>query len=54
MRAVLPVVHEHTFTSGVPTPGQELLEVMLYIVASDKYPLQEDTEVVIEKFEYLP
>jgi len=53
-REMGPVVHEHFFTSGIPTPGQELLELMLYIVASDKYPLRNDTEVVIEKFEYLP
>jgi len=49
-----PVVSEHVFTSGVPLPGQEFLEFMLYIVASEKNPLQKDTEVVIEKFEYLP
>jgi len=48
------MVHEHLFTSGVPTPGQELLEFMLYIVASDGSPLKKDTEVVIEKFEYFP
>ncbi len=49
-----PAVYQHTFTSGVPSPGQELLEFMLYIVASDKTPLQKETEVVVEKFEYLP
>jgi hypothetical protein len=49
-----PVAYQHIFSSGVPTPGQELLEFMLYIVASDKYPLQKDTEVVIEKFKYFP
>jgi hypothetical protein len=49
-----PAVYQHTFTSGVPSPGTELLEFMLYIVASDKTPLQKDTEVVVEKFEYLP
>jgi len=47
-------VYEHTFASGVPTPGQEFLELMLYFVASGKSPLQEGAEVVIEKFEYLP
>ena len=52
--AAAPVVSEHVFTSGVPLPGQEFLEFMLYIVPSDKNPLQKDTEVVIEKFEYLP
>ena len=46
--------YEHTFTAGVPSPGQETLEVMFYIVASKKSPLQKNTEVVIDKFEYLP
>ena len=50
----LPVVYEHVFTSGVPSPGQELLEFMLYVVASDKYPAEKGSELVIEKFEYLP
>jgi hypothetical protein len=54
MSAGAPVVYQHVFTSGVPSPGQELQELMLYVVASDKYPLQKDTEVVIEKFKYLP
>jgi len=54
MRAGAPVVSEHIFTSGVPSPGQELLEFMLYFVASDKNPIQKGAEVVVEKFEYLP
>lgn len=49
-----PVVSEHIFTAGVPSPGRETLQFLLYIVASEKYPLQNDNEVVIEKFEYLP
>jgi hypothetical protein len=48
-----PVISQHVFTSGIPTPGRELLEFMLYI-ASDKNPLEKGTEVVVEKFEYLP
>jgi hypothetical protein len=54
LRTGAPVVSQHTFTSGVPTPGQEMVEIMLYVVASDTSPLQKDTEVVVEKFEYLP
>jgi len=46
--------YEHTFTAGVPSPGQELLEVMFYIVASKKSPRQMKTEVIIDRFEYLP
>ncbi|HWY71283.1 MAG TPA: hypothetical protein VNX88_21635 [Terriglobales bacterium] len=49
-----PLVSEHEFTSGIPTPGQERVELFFYVVASDKNPLQNDSEVVIEKFEYLP
>jgi len=47
-------VYQYTFTSGVPSPGQELLEFMFYPVASDQTPLQNDSEVVVEKFVYLP
>src|ERR1700686_1639110 len=46
--------YEHTFTTGVPSPGQELLEVMFYIVASKKSLLQKKTEVILDGFEYLP
>jgi hypothetical protein len=46
--------YEHTFTAGVPSPGKELLEAMFYIVASKTSPLQKNTEVVIDRFEYLP
>ncbi len=49
-----PVVSEHVFTSGVPTPGQEKFQFLFYVVASDKSPLQHENEVVIEKFQYLP
>lgn len=54
IRANPPMVYQHAFTSGVQTPGQELFQIMFYVVASDKSPLQKDNEVVIEKFEYLP
>jgi len=48
------IVHEHVFTSGVPSPGKEFLEFMFYMVPSEADPLQKGVEVVIEKFEYLP
>lgn len=48
------VIAEHEFTSGVPTPGQEQVKLDFYVVPSDKYPLQKESEVVIENFEYLP
>jgi hypothetical protein len=46
--------YEHSFTTGVPSPGQEQLQLMFYIVASKKNPLHKNTEVTIERFEYLP
>jgi len=49
-----PLVFEHEFTSGVPSPGRERIQLFFYVLASDAHPLQKDGEVVIEKFEYLP
>jgi hypothetical protein len=54
MRVGAPVVSEHVFTSGIPSPGQENIQFLFYVVASDKNPLQRENEVVVEKFEYLP
>jgi hypothetical protein len=48
------IIAEHEFTSGVPTPGQEQVKLDFYVVPSDKYPLQKGSEVVIERFGYLP
>jgi hypothetical protein len=48
------VAAEHVFTSGVPSPGQEKFQLLFYVVASEKSPLQHENEVVVEKFEYLP
>ncbi len=54
MQPGAPVVSEHVFTSGVPTPGQETFQFLFYVVASEKSPLKKENEVVVEKFEYLP
>jgi len=54
MDAGAPLVSEHLFTSGVPSRGKEVIVLFLYVVASDKSPLQTEQEVVIEKFEYVP
>ena len=50
----LPVVDEHTFTSGVPTPGNEMIHMNLYRFDNKTNPLRRECEVVIEKFEFLP
>ena len=49
-----PVVSRHAFVSGIAPPGKERFQFTLYLVTSDKNPLQKETEVVVEKFEYLP
>jgi len=47
-------VAEHEFTSGVPTHGSESVRMTLYVFHAAKEPIQNDNEVVIEKFEFLP
>jgi hypothetical protein len=48
------VVATHIFTSGVPSAGSEALHLSLYVFDSKRNPLQNEVEVIIEKFEYLP
>lgn len=48
------VISEHTFTSGQPTPGNETIHMNLYIYGSSPVPFKNETEAVIEKFEFLP
>jgi hypothetical protein len=48
------LVSEHEFTSGIPVPGKAILRLIFYVVASDKNPMRKPSEVVVEKFEYLP
>lgn len=53
LRGASPIAR-HVFTSGVPAPGGETVHLNLYVFGSAATPLQNETEVVIEKFEYLP
>lgn len=48
------VVAEHVFTSGIPAAGGDFVHISLFVFANGYIPLQNPTEVVIEKFEYLP
>jgi len=48
------VITEHSFTSGIPTPGNESLHLNLYVFGTSRIPLKQPTEVVVEKFEYIP
>jgi hypothetical protein len=47
-------VADHVFTSGIPSPGGELIHINLYIFLSGGNPVRNPAEVVVEKFEYLP
>jgi len=48
------LISEHEFTSAIPGPGQAKPRMIFFAVASDRTPLQKPSEVVVEKFEYLP
>jgi hypothetical protein len=48
------LVSEHAFTSDIPVPGKATPRVIFFVVPSDKHPMQKPSEVVVEKFEYLP
>jgi hypothetical protein len=44
----------HEFTSGVPSPGGESVKMVLYVFTYSRVLPRSGSEVVIEKFEYLP
>jgi hypothetical protein len=48
------VVSNHVFKSGVPPAGGDLVHLNLYVFGTGETPLTKETEVVIEKFVYLP
>jgi hypothetical protein len=47
-------VNEHVFTSDVPAPAGETVHMDLYDYHHSRSTSQQPSEVVIEKFEYLP
>ena len=47
-------LNEHVFNSGVPIPASESVHINLYDFHHSKSSSQRPTEVVIQKFEYLP
>jgi hypothetical protein len=48
------VVASHLFTSGVPPPGRENIHLNLFVLDNRHIHLQRGTEVIVEKFDYLP
>jgi hypothetical protein len=47
-------VARYSFTSGVPAPGEESVFISLYAYGRTRTPLLKETEVVVERFEYIP
>jgi len=47
-------IGQHAFTSGIPGPANEAVHINLYDFRHSQHPAQQPSEVVIEKFEYLP
>lgn len=45
---------EHTFTSGVPIPGDEKFRIDFYDFQRGPHPLRHGSDIVVEQFEYLP
>jgi hypothetical protein len=48
------VFASHSFTTGVPTPGDERVHLAFYYYRKAPRPPRADTEIVIERFLYLP
>ena len=48
------VIQQHTFTSGVPAAGGDAVRMNLYVFNKGQVPLNNELEVVIEKFEFFP
>ena len=48
------VVNQHVFTSGVPLPVGQSVRIALYVFHQGPIQLQDENEVIIDKFEYLP
>ena len=49
-----PSLAEHSFQSGVPSPGNERVRLSVYAFQRGPRPLQKGAEVVVEKFQYFP
>jgi hypothetical protein len=47
-------ISAHTFTSGVPSPGGEAVQLNLYAFGNTLIPMRSEAEVIIEKFQFLP
>jgi hypothetical protein len=53
VRGAAPVA-THVFTSGVPSPGGEFVNISFYVFGGAWAEPRQATEVIVEKFEFLP
>jgi hypothetical protein len=47
-------IADYSFTSGVPSPGEETVFISLYAYGVARSPLTRETEVIVDRFEYKP
>ena len=47
-------LNQHIFTSHVPSPGDDVVHMNLYVFGWGKVPLERQNEIVVEKFKYYP
>jgi hypothetical protein len=48
------VLNRHQFTSGVPVPNGDLVRMSFFNYNKGEVPLRNESEMVVEKFEYFP
>jgi len=48
------IIAAHEFTSGVPSPGGESVNISMYVFGASPIPPSTSSEVIVEKFEFLP
>jgi hypothetical protein len=49
-----PVLSQHEFTSGVPAPSGDLVRMSFFNYNKGEVPLENESEIVVEKFAYFP
>lgn len=52
--STLPLIYEHTFTAGIPTPGGENARINFWLLGGEAPQHGQDSEVIIHRFEFLP
>jgi hypothetical protein len=48
------LINQHVFSSGVPSPAGQTVRISFYEFVRGQVPLKGESEVVVDRFEYLP